>query len=190
MIPQAFMLGFGPDTSSGLLPMPHVLGYYAIFFGFGALYYNYDDPDGRVSNRWWLALPLGLLVIFPLGLNFTFEDSLFNADIHRLLSIFLQAIYPWIISYGLMGLFRKLFANGNKTMLYLSASSYWLYLAHLPLIVAANILVRDWQLPAIVKFVLIIVVVTGFLLITYQTLVRYSWLGRFLNDPRERPAKI
>ena len=27
--------GFGPDTSAGLLPMPNVLGYYAVFFAFG-----------------------------------------------------------------------------------------------------------------------------------------------------------
>ena len=41
MVPQAFMGAggaspiFGPDTSAGLLPIPHVLAYYAIFFGFG-----------------------------------------------------------------------------------------------------------------------------------------------------------
>ena len=41
MIPQSLMglvvPGFGPDTSLGLLPMPHILLYYALFFFFGAL---------------------------------------------------------------------------------------------------------------------------------------------------------
>jgi hypothetical protein len=43
MIPQWFMGDggdsptFGPDTSTGLLPIPRVLAYYAIFFGFGVV---------------------------------------------------------------------------------------------------------------------------------------------------------
>ena len=31
---------FGPDTSVGLLPVPTILLYYAIFFFFGAMYFD------------------------------------------------------------------------------------------------------------------------------------------------------
>ncbi|MGB0582979.1 MAG: acyltransferase family protein, partial [Limisphaerales bacterium] len=56
MIPQ-WSMGklypvFGADTSIGILPMPHVMFYYAIFFGFGALYYDCKDNEGRLG-RWW-----------------------------------------------------------------------------------------------------------------------------------------
>ena len=50
MIPQWFMGDggaspiFGPDTSTGLLPIPHVFAYYAIFFGFGAVYFGSRRP--------------------------------------------------------------------------------------------------------------------------------------------------
>ena len=88
-----------------------------------------------------------------------------------------------------MGLFRQVCPVENATMRYLSDSAYWIYLAHLPLVIAAQLVVRDWALPAIVKFLLIVVVVTSFLLWTYQILVRYTWLGRFLNGPRVRPAQ-
>ena len=92
------------------------------------------------------------------------------------------------MTFGLMGLFRRVCPVESPTMRYLSDSAYWLYLAHLPLIIAAQYVVRDWPLPALAKFLLIVVVVTAFLLWTYQTLVRYTWLGRFLNGPRVRPA--
>jgi peptidoglycan/LPS O-acetylase OafA/YrhL len=106
------------------------------------------------------------------------------------LAVFLPALYAWLISFGLMGLFRKICPVENSTLRYLSDSAYWVYLAHLPLIIAAQYVVRDWPLPALVKFVLIVVVVTSFLLWTYQTMVRYTWLGRFLNGPRVRPERV
>ncbi len=200
MIPQSFMGDggappiFGPDSSTGLLPIPHVLSYYAIFFGFGVLYYGFDDRSSRVGERWWLPLSIGLLVVLPLGMALTegWSGSLgveFGPLPRRILSIFLQAAFPWLMTFGLMGLFRRVCSVESPTMRYLSDSAYWLYLAHLPLIIASQYLIRDWPIPALAKFVLIIVVVTTFLLWTYQALIRYSWLGRFLNGPRTRPVR-
>ena len=61
-------------------------------------------------------------------------------------SIFLQAAYPWLMTFGLMGLFRRFCPVESPTMRYLSDSAYWLYLAHLPLIIAAQYVVRDWPI--------------------------------------------
>jgi len=191
----SFMPMFGPDTSAGILPMPHVLVYYAIFFGFGVLYFDRDDDSGRVGSCWWLSLPLGLFIIFPLGMEFSmgvfgFRDEIAPAVLHRLISALLQATYAWVMTFGLMGLFRRLLTKESYTIRYISDSSYWLYLTHVPLIIGAQMLVRDWPLPATVKFTLVWGVVSAFLLIIYQTLVRYTWLGRFLNGPRKRPEKM
>jgi peptidoglycan/LPS O-acetylase OafA/YrhL len=201
MIPQSMMglllpelSGFGPDTSTGLVPAPHIFFYYAIFFGFGALYFDCDDQNGRVGRWWPLGLALGVLVVFPLGLEFSLgsfglRERLADPAIHRLLAVVLQVLYTWMMTFGLMGLFRQLLVRENKTLRYLSDSSYWLYLAHLPLIFSSQAIVRSWPLPAIVKFSLICTVVTAFLLYTYQTLVRYTWLGTMLNGPRKRPER-
>ena len=201
MIPQWFMGEggalpiFGPDTSGGLLPIPHVLAYYAVFFGFGAIYFGYDDRAGRVGERWWLPLAIGLFVILPLGLallaGWAGPAGYGLAPMaRRVLLVFLLAAYPWLITFGLMGLLRRVCPVESPTMRYLSDSAYWLYLAHLPLIILAQLLVRDWPIPALAKFLLIVTVVTAFLLWTYQTMVRYTWLGRFLNGPRVRPERV
>jgi surface polysaccharide O-acyltransferase-like enzyme len=200
MIPQAFMGNggaspiFGPDGSAGLLPIPHVMAFYAIFFGFGAIYFNCDDRSGRVGARWWLPLSIALLVVLPLGIAVIQGRSgppgvPIGEQSRRVLSIFLLATYPWLMTFGLMGLFRRVCSAQSPTLRYLSDSAYWLYLAHLPLVIGAQHVVRDWPVPALAKFVLIVVVVTAFLLWTYQTMVRYHWLGRFMNGPRTRPAR-
>lgn len=192
MIPQTFMEfpSVGSDTSSGLLPMPHVLGFYAIFFGFGALYYHYHEEAGDDTQWWRMTLPMGLLVIFPLALITTYGAEEAGSTNWTLPAVLTQAIYPWVMTFGLMGLFRHFFAQESKTMRYISDSSYWLYLAHLPLIVLFQGVVWDWQFPAILKFTLICVIVTGGLLFVYEYLVRYRWLGTFLNGPRYRTTQL
>ncbi len=197
LVPQSFMglviPGFGADTSLGLLPMPHVFLYYLLFFAFGAIYFDCDDRDGRVGKWWWLGLPAGLLVLFPLGLGlatgaFGPGDGILGSDSARAEAVVLQAIYPWTMAFGFMGLFRRACARESTTIRYLSDSSYWLYLAHVPLIIGAQLMVRDWPLPSGLKFGLVLVGVTGLLLVVYRFLVRYTWLGRLLNGPRVRPG--
>jgi hypothetical protein len=198
LLPQSFMgavgLGFGPDTSVGLLPIPHVFLYYAIFFGFGVLYFEADDRAGRVGRGWRWCLPLALLLVFPVALElstgmFGLRPKLGLGGLTRPLADVLQVIFTWMTVFGCMGLFRSLLTRENRTVRWISDSSYWLYLAHLPLVILGQLWVRSWPLPAMVKFLLLNALIIGFLLITYQWMVRYTWLGTLLNGPRTRPAK-
>jgi peptidoglycan/LPS O-acetylase OafA/YrhL len=168
---------FGPDTSAGLVPKPHLLVFYGLFFAFGAIYFDAGDDEGRLGRRWWLLLPAALLVALPIGL--------FMAE-NRPAAALAEAVYSWAMCLGLMGLFRAVLTEQNRTIRYVSDSSYWLYLTHLPLIIAAQVIVRDWPMPAFVKFVIICSLVTGFLLLLYDKMVRYTWIGRMLNGPRTR----
>jgi peptidoglycan/LPS O-acetylase OafA/YrhL len=170
---------FGPDSSTGLLPMPHLLLYYGIFFGFGALYFDADDEEGRLGRWWWFLLPSGLLLALPIGIALM---------VSRPITSIAQVVYAWTMSFGIMGLFRRFLRRENKTVRYISDASYWLYLTHLPLVLAAQVMVRDWPLPATVKFVLICSTVTRVLLVAYHTMVRFTWIGKMLNGPRTRPA--
>lgn len=196
MLPQGVMEsahgGFGPDTSLGLLPMPHVFLYYAIFFGFGVLYHDADDASGRVGQGWRWSLPVALLIVFPLALEvstgaFGFRNEFRLGDLRRPLAVGLQALYAWLMTFACMGLFRALLTRENRAVRWLSDSAYWLYIAHLPLVILAQLWVRDWPVAATLKFAFLNVVVIGFLLLTYQWMVRYTWLGRLLNGPRARP---
>jgi peptidoglycan/LPS O-acetylase OafA/YrhL len=186
------MPGFGPDTSAGLVPMPHVLAHYAIFFGFGALLYGRAGVAPRVGRGWWLQLPLALLLLpaaLALGLQFPWAlESIDDPGMRRVLSTLAQVVYTWLMIFGLMGLFETVLARERPWVRYASDSSYWLYLVHLPLIIAGQVLLRDASLPALVKVVLLTVVSTSILLASYQLLVRYTYIGRLLNGRRTRSS--
>ena len=193
MVPQS-MMGqimpvFGPDTSLGLLPIPQVLFYYAIFFGFGVLYHDCDDHEGRLGRGWWLSLPAALGIMFPVGIELTigglgFADQIAPQGVRRLVAVFAQVTFAWLMSFGLMGLFRRCFSGERRVLRYVSDSSYWLYLAHLPLLMAIQLGLRSWEAPLLLKLVTGCVGTTALLLLSYQTCVRHTWIGRLLNGPR------
>ena len=75
-------------------------------------------------------------------------------------------------------------------MRYISDSSYWLYVAHLPLILVAQAVVMTWPMPAIAKITLVCVVTSALLLASYQLFIRYTPIGTMLNGPRKRPEPV
>ncbi|MDE0121524.1 MAG: acyltransferase family protein [bacterium] len=194
LIPQLEMGGggsypiFGSDTSDALLPLPHVLAYYATFFTFGALMYGRRNRKGNllvetIGRPWWLVLSVSFLVVLPFGLHFTFVEFQWQV------ASVLQVLYAWGMCFGLMGLFRVLLPRERRGIRYLSDSAYWVYLVHLPLVVAAQMLVFDWDLFAGVKFLLICGVVTAVSLLSYQAFVRYTPIGAMLNGKKVRTAR-
>lgn len=201
LVPLSFVPGwfmgfgngeFGPDTAMGILPMPHVLLYYAVFFFFGVLYYEAEDSEGHLGSCWRWSLPVTLLLVFPLALEcatgtFGWRDRLIPSGFEKPISVFFQSLYAWLMCFGVMGLFRSCLTRESSTLRYLSDSSYWLYLAHLPLTIVAQALIS--QLPGSywIKLPLLSLILILFLLLTYHYLVRYTWIGRMLNGPRKRP---
>ena len=181
MVPQVFMgifsPDFGPDTSIGLLPQPHLLAYYGIFFFAGAFCQDHDGEGSRLGRFWWLMLPLALAVALPAGKLIKSEP---------MLSGVFQVTYAWAMSFGLIGLFRAVLNSESRVIRYLSDSAYWLYVAHLPVVVALQHQVKDWDWPAELKLAYICGVSTIGLLLSYQLLVRHFWLGRLLNGPRHK----
>jgi hypothetical protein len=186
--------GFGADDSAGLLPMPHVLAHYAIFFGFGAVLYGRPGAIDRLGRGWWLHLSLAVSLLFPtLGLSLHAPDmreAVTSEGTRHLLASLGEVLYAWLMVFGLLGLFGRLLGRERAAVRYVSDSSYWLYLAHLPLIVVGQVLLSGVELPALVKFTLLVAGTTVILLLSYQWLVRYTWVGRLLNGPRSRgPAQ-
>ena len=180
---------FGPDTSVGLIPSIHVFAYYAIFFAFGVCYYLGDDHQVQVGQCWRWLMPLTLLVVFPIALEinlglFGLRDQWLSNAWVRPLSVLSQSLFAWWMSLSCIGLFRNCMSQGSSWIRFLSDSSYWLYLAHLPLVIWIQSKIADRPWNGFLKLLLISLLSVTVLLLTYEFLVRHTWLGRFLNGKR------
>lgn len=176
---------FGADSSPGMLPKPNVLVYHTLFFLFGAFLYQ---QEFTVHRRWGAALVPALAFIFPMGVVFLYPNLMGQPESAwtRAGAAVLQAGYTWLMNFGMMGLFRWLTSQERFWIRYLSDASYWMYLWHLSLVIMLQGVLADLAMNAHLKFLLLCLVVSGILLLTYELGVRYTWIGTMLNGRRTR----
>lgn len=200
MLPTSFMgalaVMLGPDTSVGLVPMPHVFAYYAVFFFFGIAYYLADDQEQRLGCGWRWMLPAALLVVFPIALELNtgiwgWRQACVPASLLPLAANASQTLYAWWMSLGCIGWFQAIMKREKPWVRYMSDASYWMYVAHFPLVIIAQVWVLRLPVPASLKLLAISAGTILVLLVSYHTCVRSTWLGWFLNGtrtPRKPPA--
>ena len=181
-------MSFGPDTNIGIIPWPPTLLYYGVFFGFGAVCFNRDVFETKYDKSWpifWiLSIP-----IFMLALHFfDTRNNSFGMDWVKchIIYAFFTVIYTWLLIFGFIGIFSKLFSIENSKIRYLSDSSYWLYIMHLPLIQSLQIIVSQWNIPSYVKLFGTCTITILLLLLIYELVIRYTWLGAMLNGRKYR----
>lgn len=192
LLPQYFNVeGFGADTPTTLLPAPQIIGLYAVFFVFGAFFYQ----RGIAVRRWWSWGIALALIIFPFGLVATFTDSADSrasaqATGMLITATLLKCAYAWLMIFGMMGLFRWVMSGERFWVRYMSDASYWLYVAHVPLVIAGQQLAKDLDANPHLAFAVILAGTTGILLAIYQVGVRYTPVGTMLNGRRTRRGRV
>ncbi|MBW0117171.1 acyltransferase family protein [Pseudonocardia sp. KRD-169] len=100
----------------------------------------------------------------------------------------LTAVAGWTWTYGLVGLCSRHLTRERPAVRYLADASYWMYLLHLPLLVGIEIVLADLTWPIPVKLAVTWVGSGVVLLLSYDLLVRDTWLGRWLNGRRHPRA--
>jgi peptidoglycan/LPS O-acetylase OafA/YrhL len=185
VIPQLFMVfNFGPDTATGIVLWLPKIAYYAVFFGVGALFFGRPGFGEKLKSRWPVlfaaALPLACVALYFFHQREVASDAGVEGNemrvftFHAIYSIAAVA-YAWLMIFAMIGVFRCLFPSENPRVRYLSDASYWLYIAHLPLMFFIQIGIAEWQLPALLKLLIICAVTVGILLFAYEFFVRYTF---------------
>ncbi len=195
-VPAGLLLLTIPGWDSGplrgeIIPEPGPLAYYSLFFLFGWVLFAHRDRLDSIA-RWWIpAAVVGLAAAYP-ALLFahgaaeqigddpmpTWLDSLGHAS---------AALLSCLLVLAITGVFLRFCNRPSPAARYISDSSYWLYLLHLPLQILASMLLYPLPIDGHVKFLLVLLITTPVMLLTYHFGVRYTPIGWMLNGRRHRP---
>jgi glucan biosynthesis protein C len=161
-------------------------------FGFGWLLHRQVDLIRMLERRWLLnsVVAVGLIAAsfflavaggtrpFPIG----YTALKFAIAVCYALAI-------WTTTFAAIGLALRFLSGFSPTRRYLADASYWLYLIHLPILMALQVAVSSLDWPWPIKFGGILLVSLPLMLASYQLLVRYSFIGVVLNGRRARPER-
>jgi glucans biosynthesis protein C len=87
----------------------------------------------------------------------------------------------WLFVFGFIGIFFRVLERPVPRIRYLSDSSYWLYLVHMPVLLVFQIAAADTSWPPALKALVVFAASLATLLASYHVLVRPTWIGAILN---------
>jgi hypothetical protein len=183
-----WFMWFGiPTPDTGLLPSRVALITYGLAFGLGWLMHRQAAillP--RLQRQWPIHLGLALAAtVFCLATTSAtplLAPAPFGAAKLQFATAYAVGLWSWALA--LLGLGLRFLGNPSPARRYLADASYWIYIVHLPLVAALQLLIRDWPLPWPVKFAVLITAAMTVLLLAYHWLVRPTWIGALLNGRR------
>ena len=170
---------------------PHLpsLIYYGSFFVFGYLFHFHIDFLQTLTRSvpWCAGMAL---ILFPLSLLVTEWERAATASGmtapfgNHLAAVMVHGLCTWALIGFFIGGALRYFDYDSPWILYISQSSYWVFLLHLPVVCFAGWWMLQYDLPAAVKFTAVSTFTIFACFVTYHYLVRKTWISEFLNGRR------
>lgn len=101
---------------------------------------------------------------------------------------FAYATAGWGWSLAFIGLAMRFLDGESPVRRYLADASYWIYIVHLPLVMAGQVAASRLDAPWWIEYPLILSAVVAIALLSYKLMVRRTWIGIWLNG-RRMPRK-
>jgi glucan biosynthesis protein C len=169
------------DRHNAFLPDPIKFLHHFTFFVVGASLYRVRQHLDRLAQAgpFYLALSAPVFVgrAWLLGRDWTTPLQGPSA----LALAVLGALFAWLVVFGFIGAFLRIFRRSHPAIVYLADSSYWIYLVHMPIL--GLIQVDLYRVPghALWKFPVVWVLTLAIGFGSYQTLVRHTAIGGRLS---------
>ncbi len=166
-----------------------VLALYLGFFALGYWFFEHRSPLESTAHRWPLLLTVGFgmswLAAIGVGTrNIGGAWATEHATALRWATSLATSLTMIASAFGWIGLFLRHVGRPSRLWRYLADGSYWLYVTHLPVLVALEVWWAPWGLDWWVEIPLLHVALLALLVPSYHYGVRSTWLGAWLNGRR------
>jgi len=176
-----------PTPDQSLLPQwPAAIGF-GTAFAFGWLVHRSTTALAAIEQRWLPHLFIAAVSTAFL-MHVMHSSPMAQPGLTKTLYAFGFGVAVWGWVFGLTGAALKFLSNFSATRRYIADASYWIYLAHLPVVAAFQVWVGHWSLHWSIKYPLVLSASFTVLFISYHFLVRSTALGVLLNG-RKHPRK-
>src|SRR5262249_8754480 len=125
------------EDPPAFIPVFRIVAVYAVPFGFGwLLFLNADLLDVLIRRAWPYAV---LAVVASVAYRYSYALPL-DREVRFYVIRAVHALAMWLLILGVAGLFLRYLGGHSPYRRYLCDSSYFLYIAHMPVILAFQLL--------------------------------------------------
>lgn len=176
-----------PTPDQALIPNPAALTAFGVAFGFGVLLARRRDLLVRIAAGWPLYLGLALAatagaLVLAGGPGPRLVPLTAPGPKAAAAAVYALAVYA--SSFAALALALRFAAGYSALRRYLADASYWVYIVHLPLVMAGQVLVQGLAWPWWLKLAAVVVGTMAIALASYEGLIRHSFMGLWLNGRR------
>jgi len=179
-----------PTPDESLVPNVPAAVAFSVAFLVGWLLHRQAALLASIERQWaaQLGLASALTVVCLSIVGVMRSSEMAASDLRSAVYGLLYAAAGWAWTLALIGIALRFFAAESPVRRYISDASYWIYLAHYPVLILLQAVMKDLPLHWAVKFPAQLTVALAFLFATYHWLVRYTFVGEVLNGTRDRRA--
>ncbi|WP_293676951.1 acyltransferase family protein [uncultured Phenylobacterium sp.] len=182
-----WLVFFGvPTPDANLIPNPAAAVQYGLAFGLGWLIHRQPALLDGLRDRWTVNLAVGVALsgylLFELGVAPVVTPDKDAVALATHAALYALAIWSW--TFAVIGMALRFLNDESPVRRYIADSSYWIYVIHLPIVILLQAWVSGFDWHWSVKFAAVLGIGFAVMFLTYELLVRHTFIGAWLNGRR------
>ncbi len=175
-----------PDS---FLPQFWAFGFFGVYFAFGLLLHQHESIITQFKPMApWLFI--GSALLYTLFLIVLEQQSVTAPSVilSWALATIEAYISAWMVAFCLIA-GKQWLDRSDVFLRYIADASYWIYVAHLPVLFVIQYWLMDQDIVWPLKFFYAVTSTLIVCFLSYHVLVRSTWIGVLLNGSRKTPLK-